>query len=100
MDELENLLKHLGIEGDFDLLGHSWGGMLGSSFAAMRGPKGLKHLVLSDSPASMDLFERETGKLIRGMPEDVQEIIRKNEEEGTTDSKVLGPPYQPRMRID
>ena len=27
MDELENLLKHLQIDGDFDLLGQSWGGM-------------------------------------------------------------------------
>ena len=27
MDELENLLGALGVSGDFDLLGHSWGGM-------------------------------------------------------------------------
>lgn len=26
MDELDNLLKHLGIYENFDLLGHSWGG--------------------------------------------------------------------------
>ena len=26
MDELDNLLKHLGIRDNFDLLGHSWGG--------------------------------------------------------------------------
>ena len=26
MDELDNLLKHLGIYDDFDLLGQSWGG--------------------------------------------------------------------------
>jgi len=26
MDELDNLLKHLHIQDDFDLLGHSWGG--------------------------------------------------------------------------
>ena len=44
MDELENLLKHLGIENDFDLLGHSWGGMLASQFACERKPAGLKHL--------------------------------------------------------
>ncbi|KAG1851018.1 hypothetical protein C8R48DRAFT_727003, partial [Suillus tomentosus] len=28
MDELDNLLVQLGVESDFDLLGHSWGGML------------------------------------------------------------------------
>ena len=26
MDEIDNLLKHLGIYDDFDLLGQSWGG--------------------------------------------------------------------------
>ena len=26
MDELDNLLRALGIHDDFDLIGHSWGG--------------------------------------------------------------------------
>src|ERR1700677_2786247 len=33
MSELENLLEHLGIGDDYDLLGQSWGGMLGAMFA-------------------------------------------------------------------
>jgi L-proline amide hydrolase len=33
MAELDNLLVHLGIADDFDLLGQSWGGMLGAMFA-------------------------------------------------------------------
>ena len=28
MDELDNLLKHLHVQDDFDLLGHSWGGKI------------------------------------------------------------------------
>jgi pimeloyl-ACP methyl ester carboxylesterase len=49
--ELDNLLTHLGIQGDYDLFGHSWGGMLGSEHAVLH-PKGLKKLILADAPAS------------------------------------------------
>lgn len=51
--ELENLLEKLGVE-DYDLLGQSWGGMLGSEHAVHQ-PKGLKKLIISNSPASMKL---------------------------------------------
>lgn len=51
--ELENLVEKLGVE-DYDLLGQSWGGMLGSEHA-IRQPKGLKKLIISNSPASMEL---------------------------------------------
>ena len=86
MDELTNLLEKLGIAGDFDLLGHSWGGMLGSQYAAMRKPKGLNKLIIASSPASMALFE-ETGKeYMKGVPSDVQMAFEKHESAGTTDS--------------
>ncbi|KAH8112855.1 proline iminopeptidase protein [Phellopilus nigrolimitatus] len=87
MDELENLLAGLAIADDFDLLGHSWGGMLGAQFAATRAPKGLKKLVLSDSPASMPLWEEVAAVLVAGMPEDVQATLKEHEDAGTTDSK-------------
>ncbi|KZT01770.1 proline-specific peptidase [Laetiporus sulphureus 93-53] len=86
MDELENLLAHLGIEDDFDLLGHSWGGMLGSQFAAMRAPKGLKHLLIANCSASMELSRKAGEKLIDTLPEDVREAIRRHQRDGTTDS--------------
>lgn len=95
MDELDNLLAHFGIQGDFDLFGHSWGGMLGSQYAATRRPEGLKNLVISDSPASMDLWEQECAKLIQGLPIDVQETLKKHEDSGTTDSKE----YQEAMDV-
>ena len=37
--ELDNLLQHLGIQDDYDLLGQSWGGMLGACHA-IKQPKG------------------------------------------------------------
>lgn len=90
MDELANLLSKLGIAGQYDLLGHSWGGMLGSQFAStFSGPevKGLRRLILSSSPASMELFQRSCARLIKQLPEDVQATLKKHEDAGTTDSK-------------
>lgn len=86
LDELENVLAHFGVAGAFDLLGHSWGGMLGALFALERKPPGLKKLIISNSPASMPLWEEVAQGLIAGLPDDVQATLKKHEEEGTTDS--------------
>lgn len=48
--QLHQLLSHLNIS-TYDILGSSWGGMLGSAFAATK-PPGLRKLVLSNSAAS------------------------------------------------
>jgi L-proline amide hydrolase len=85
MDEIDNLVSSLNIA-SFDLLGHSWGGMLGSQYAATRQPLGLRRLVISDSPASMPLWEVAAQSLIADMPDDVQQKLRKHEAAGTTDS--------------
>jgi L-proline amide hydrolase len=47
--EMDNLLRHLGIQDRYALLGQSWGGMLGSEHAVRR-PSGLKALVIANSP--------------------------------------------------
>ena len=70
--QLTHLLEHLGIQNDFDLLGHSWGGMLSARFATQQ-PKGLKNLIISDSPASMKLWVEAANKLRSQLPSsDVQ----------------------------
>lgn len=69
--ELENLLKQLGIQDDFDLLGQSWGGMMGARFAAAR-PPGLKNLILSNSLTSMKLWVEAANKLRALLPQDIQ----------------------------
>ncbi|KAH9945098.1 proline-specific peptidase [Epithele typhae] len=86
VDELHNLLDHLGIHGNYDVLGQSWGGMLGSRFATQR-PKGLRRLVLANSLASMALWVESANKLRLDLPADVQETLTKHEKDGTTDSK-------------
>ena len=85
LDELDNLLKHLDIT-DYDVLGHSWGGMLGASHAINQ-PKGLNRLIISDSPASMKLWVKACDHLRDGLPKEVQDTLKKHEADGTTDSE-------------
>lgn len=83
--ELDNLLTKLGIQDDYDLLGQSWGGMLGACHA-VRQPKGLHKLVIADSPASMQLWVKAADSLRARLPLDVQETLTRCEREGKTDT--------------
>lgn len=76
VDELANLIEHLGVGEAFDLLGHSYGGMIGAQYVTERQPPGLQHLILSDSFASMDLWNQSLGQLAQAFPPDVQEGLR------------------------
>jgi proline-specific peptidase len=77
MSELTNLLDHLRIT-DYDLLGQSWGGMLGSQFATSR-PRGLNRLVISNSPASMELWVKSCDAWRAKLPQDVEATLEKYE---------------------
>jgi len=85
VDELDNLLQHLGVTDRYHLLGQSWGGMLGAEHAVLR-PKGLKSLVIADSPASMALWLQEANTLRALLPPEVQATLLKHEAAGTTDT--------------
>ena len=82
LDELDNLLDHLGIKDRYFLLGQSWGGMLGAEHG-IRQPAGLKALVISNSPASMELWASEAEKLRAELPREVDEALRRHEADGT-----------------
>lgn len=82
IDELHNLLNHVGIHGNYALLGQSWGGMLASAFAAQQ-PEGLKKLIIANSPANMQLWMEATAQLRLRLPQNVQETLNKHEAEGT-----------------
>lgn len=77
LDELSNLLLHLGIQNEFDLWGHSWGGILSLEYAIRQKSKGLKHLILSDSLPSVELWGQSSMQLLKEFPEDVQEGMMK-----------------------
>jgi len=82
LDELDNLLAHLGIKEDYAILGHSWGGMLGARHATLQ-PKGLKQLIIADSPADMKDWVRVQNELKTELPQETQDIITKHENAGT-----------------
>ncbi|MEU8223317.1 proline iminopeptidase-family hydrolase [Kribbella sp. NPDC048915] len=94
LDELDNLLYHLGIADNYHLLGQSWGGMLAAEHAVRR-PGGLKRLVISNSPASMPLWSEAASLLRAELPPEVDDTLRTHEEAGTTDS----PEYAAAMKV-
>ena len=94
LDELENLLTQLGVADAYHLLGQSWGGMLAAEHAVRR-PKGLRSLIISDSPASMPLWLAAAAELRAALPADVQATLLRHEEAETTTS----PEYLAAMQV-
>jgi L-proline amide hydrolase len=94
LDELDGLLRHLGIAGRYAILGQSWGGMLAAEHAVRR-PPGLKALVLANSLASMPLWIAATAALRAALPPEVDATLARHEAGGTTDSAE----YQAATRV-
>lgn len=81
IDELVNLLERLGIASDFDLLGHSWGGMLAAEFIIRRQPAGLRCLVLANSLTSIRIRNEERQMLYKEMPEGDAKVLLEEDED-------------------
>lgn len=94
LKELDELLAHLGIAHRYAYLGQSWGGMLGAEHAVRR-PKGLKALVIANSPANMHTWVSEANRLRRELPADVQATLLRHEEAGT----ITDPEYVAASRV-
>ncbi|TFY68097.1 hypothetical protein EVJ58_g1188 [Rhodofomes roseus] len=71
--ELVNLVKKLDIEKSYDILGHSWGGVLGAEYEVREQPKGLRHLVLSNALAAAEIRSRSVAQLAQAISREVQE---------------------------
>lgn len=82
VNELEQLVKQLGLS-KYHILGQSWGAVIAVSFALKR-PKGLKSIILSDPYLSTPLWERDANTLIGQLPEDMQMAINGYEKDGKT----------------
>ncbi len=93
-DELGELTRHLGIGSRYAVVGQSWGGMLAMEYA-LDHPSGLRGMVVADSPASMMLWVSEANRLRADLPPDVQSVLTKHEEAGTTDD----PEYEVAVRV-
>jgi L-proline amide hydrolase len=85
LDELDNLLRSLGIAENYALFGHSWGGMLAARHAADN-PAGLRGLVISNAPASYPLWLQEMQRLRAELPAEVEQTLRRHEAACSTDS--------------
>ena len=84
VDELEALRAHLGLD-EFDLYGHSWGGMLATDYALAH-QEHLRSLVLASTIADAGLLQREMARLLEAFPADLRDTLRRHEEAGTTES--------------
>jgi L-proline amide hydrolase len=94
LDQLDALLTHLGIADRYAYLGQSWGGMLGAEHAVRR-PKGLKALVIANSPANMHTWVSEANRLREELPPEVQATLLKHEAAGT----ITHPDYVAASRV-
>ena len=83
LDELDNLLRYLRIDGNYVLYGQSWGGMLAARHAAER-PPGLRGLVIANSPASYPLWLEEMKVLRAQLPPGVNDTLMRLEAAGET----------------
>jgi proline-specific peptidase len=84
LGELENLLTHLELD-EYDVFGNSWGGML-AAMHGIRRPKGLRKLIIANSPTNIEVWVSEANKLREQLPPEVQRTLKKHEESGTVDS--------------
>ena len=73
VDELDSVVKFFNLK-EYDILGHSWGGILAVEYAVLQ-PAGLNKLVLSDSPASIKLWTESEASLLSTFPQDVQQGV-------------------------
>ena len=83
LEEVGAIRKALGLEA-MHLLGQSWGGFLAQEYMLTK-PRGLKSLILANTAASTERWIAEANLLRAKLPEDVQQILKKHEEGGTTE---------------
>ncbi|MEH7418781.1 proline iminopeptidase-family hydrolase [Neobacillus drentensis] len=68
------------------ILGHSWGTTLAAAYALNK-PVGIKSIIFSSPCLSAPLWEQDQKRNLKELPFEVQETIKRCEENGTTDSE-------------
>ena len=77
IDELVNLISYLGVSSRYDILGHSWGGMLTSEFVIRRQPTGLRKLIIANSLPSKLLWNTSNEIFLKELPQALQEDFKR-----------------------
>lgn len=87
LDELDNLINFLNLK-SFNLLGHSWGGMLALEWVCKREHKGLNKLILFSTLPSTKIWNDEHLLMIKNFPDDEREAIINEFENKPFDKKL------------
>jgi len=88
VEELAQIRKALNLD-EVHILGHSWGTTLAAAYCLTK-PAGVKSVIFSSPCLSAPLWEQDQKKNLKKLPNDVQETIKRCEENGTTDSEEFG----------
>jgi proline-specific peptidase len=83
VEEVGAIRQSLGLE-YIHLLGQSWGGFLAQEYMLTK-PPGVKSLTLANSAAGTERWIAEANRLRIELPAEVQQVLRKHEDAGTTD---------------
>jgi len=83
--EVGQLRKALKLD-ELHILGHSWGTTLAAAYY-FANPEGVKSIIFSSPCLSAPLWEADQKKNLKKLQPEIQEIITRSEEEGTTDTE-------------
>lgn len=78
LNELENVILFFNLK-TFNILGHSWGGMLALQWVTTRQHKGLDKLILFSTLPSTKIWNDEHLLMIKDYPENVQKVLKNND---------------------
>ncbi|OPY01880.1 MAG: Proline iminopeptidase [Syntrophorhabdus sp. PtaB.Bin047] len=85
VEELSQVRRALKLK-EIHLYGHSWGTMLAVDYMLTK-PSGVKSLILASPCLSAKRWVEDANVLVAELPPGTQEVIRRHEKAGTTDSK-------------
>ncbi|WP_255249779.1 proline iminopeptidase-family hydrolase [Bacillus sp. FJAT-45066] len=85
VEELEQIKEALSLE-EFHILGHSWGTTLAAAYY-LKKPDGVKSIIFSSPCLSAPLWAEDQEENRKLLPVEVQQTLKKCEENGTTDSE-------------
>lgn len=92
INQLDSLVENLGLD-KFNLLGHSWGGMLAIEYA-LQNPNNIQKIILSSTMISIPLYQDEVEKLVQKLPMPIPLILKKHHLAGTIDSTEYRKAYE------
>lgn len=96
-DEFYTVREALGLD-DIHLFGNSWGGMLGM-YCMMKDDTGVNSFVINSSPVRIQTWLDEANRLLKYMPQDMQEALAEAERTGnyeTPEAKAAADEYYKR----